>query len=172
VATTVASGDWLQKALRPLTRKVPSSATAVVVGHSQSDRHPPQYRLGVSRTLAVPEDLGQRQVLVHGRGERRGPVVAGQLGLGVAHLAHRGAKPAQLGGHRQAQVAGGTHGCVRLADEGGIAVVVGGVLGGHGPDLGRQADEPVVVGPDGRGEGSRPVAGWCVGHGHAVRLLR
>jgi hypothetical protein len=37
VATTVASGDWLQNDLRPLTRNVPSSATAVVVGHSQSE---------------------------------------------------------------------------------------------------------------------------------------
>ena len=51
VATTVASGDWLQNALRPLTRK-PSvlllrAGTATAVGHSQSD--PPLVAMSAAR---------------------------------------------------------------------------------------------------------------------------
>ena len=67
-----------------------------------------------------------------------GAVVAGQLGLGVADLAQAGAEAAQVLGHGQGQVAALAHGVVRLGHEGGVAVVVGRVLGRHLADLARR----------------------------------
>ena len=150
VEITPATGAWLQNCLRPSSRYPPGTATAVVDGQTQSEpaaggQHQAvvgdlaQHRLGVRGPAAPPPALHERQVQVHRRGERRRAGVAAELLLGEHHLPHRGAEPAQLGGHRQAEVAAGVHLVVGLGHEGGVAVVSGVELRGDAARRGRRA---------------------------------
>ena len=108
VEITPATGAWEQNCLRPSSRYPPGTSTAVVDGQTQSE--PPlvastrpvvgdlaQHALGVRGAAAPPPALHEREVQVHGRGERRRAGVAAELLLGEHHLPHRGAEAAQLG---------------------------------------------------------------------------
>ena len=179
VAITEASGDWLQNVLRPLISRLPSPSSATAAGPQPVGsaaggddqllaRHPPQHALGVGGAAAMAEGLQGGQVLVHGRGQGGGAVVAGQLGLGVAHLAQRGAEPAELGGHRQSQVAVLPHDVVGLADEAGR-----GRAPRRAPQPRRRSPRRVLRTAHRRagGDGYVPVRGrGCVDRGHGSAL--
>ena len=85
---------------------------------------------------------------MHGRGEGGRAGVAAELLLGEHHLPDRGAEPAQLGRHRQAEVAAGVHLVIGLGHEGGVAVVSGVEPRGDPADAGgeRHASSSVIGG--------------------------
>ena len=93
--------------------------------------------------------------------------MAGELGLRVADLADRGAEAAEFLRHGQPQVAVGPHGVVGLADERGVAVVLGGVRRGDGADLGRQATNRSSPGRT-RGVGNVAAGARVAGAGSCV----
>ena len=152
VDSTVPTGDWLAKILRPLTWKPPSTFVALApgpgrVGAARRHQHdpvvgdPPQRRLGTGQAAAVAPRREQHHVVVHRRREGGRRAVTGQLTLGHRDLADRGALSTELGGDREGQVAGGPDLVVRLGDEGAVTIVTSGVASDPAAELGSQGDE-------------------------------